>query len=162
MPGPRLLRASAVAAIVGLVTITVYLVLERAVAAHLPIALCLRELLQWDASNAYGVRAFNGGWPTAFVGLAMDFVVSFAWAVAFAALYVMLPIVRRYVVLAGLCFGALVMIAMLFVVVPLGHATQLEPTLSHLANVLVAHAIFFGVPVALTIEGEIRREARLR
>ena len=83
----RLLGASTSAAIVGLVAITVYLVVERAVANRLSVVLCLQQLLQWDASNAYGPQAFGGGWPTALVGLAMDFVVSFAWAALFSVLY---------------------------------------------------------------------------
>ena len=98
----RLFGASTAAAIVGLVAITVYLVVERAVANRLPVVLCLQQLLQWDASNAYGPRAFSGGWPTALVGLAMDFVVSLAWAAVFTVLYWKIPTVRRDVVPAGI------------------------------------------------------------
>jgi hypothetical protein len=151
VPIVRFFSVSTSAAIVGLIAITIYLVLERALADHLPVVLCLRELLQWDASNAYGVRAFDGGWSVAVIGLAMDFVVSFVWAVVFTILYVKLPFLRRDVVLSGLCFGVVVMVVMIYGIVPLGHAMQMQRTLWHVANVLIAHSVFFGLPVALTV-----------
>jgi hypothetical protein len=154
--GSRFIGASIAAAIAGLVAITAYLVLVRAIAAHLSVALCLQQLLQWDASNAYGPQAFDGGWPMALIGLAMDFVVSLAWAVLYAALYVALPIVRRNVVLTGLCFGATVMVVMLYVVVPIGHAVRMQSTESHVVNVLIAHTIFFGLPLALTVQSILK------
>ncbi len=58
--------------------------------------------------------------------------------------------VRRYVVAAGLVFGACVMVVMIYGIVPLGHATRMHGTVAHLLNVLIAHTIFFGVPVAMT------------
>ena len=147
----RLLGASTAAATVGLVAITVYLVVERAIANRLPVVLCLQQLLQWDASNAYGRQAFSGGWPTALLGLAMDFVVSFAWAAVFSVLYWRMPTVRRYVVPAGILFGAVVMVVMLYAVVPLGHAARMQSTPPHVVNVLVAHTLFFGLPLAVTV-----------
>ena len=158
VPGYQFLRVSASAAIVGLVAITIYLVVERAVAEHLSVVICLQQLLQWDASNAYGARAFDGGWPMAIVGLAMDVVVSFVWAALFTALYGMLPALRRYTVFSGLCFGAVVMVVMLYAVVPLGHATQMRSTLWHVVNVLIAHSAFFGLPISITVSALMKPE----
>jgi hypothetical protein len=154
---PRFVVASISAAIVGLVAITAYLVVERALADRLSIVLCLLQLLQWDASNAYGPPAFDGGWPTALVGLAMDLVVSLAWAALFTVLYLMLPTVRRYIAPAGLVFGAFVMVVMLYGIVPIGHATRMNSTPSHVVNVLVAHTLFFGLPLAIAIRAVLAR-----
>lgn len=153
----RFLGASISAAIAGLAAITAYLVVERAIADQLSIMLCLRQLLQWDASNAYGPPAFVGGWPTAGVGLAMDFVVSLVWAALFTVLYGALPTVRRYIVPASILFGAVVMVVMLYAIVPIGHATRTQSTPSHVANVLVAHTIFFGLPLAMTVHSVLGR-----
>jgi hypothetical protein len=117
----------------------------------MPVMTCLQQLLQWDASNGYGAAAFDGGWPTAGIGLAMDTVVSLVWGFVFAWLYVSAPIVRQNVVVAGLCFGAIVMVVMLYVIVPIGHAVRMTSTISHVINVLVAHTVFFGLPIALTL-----------
>lgn len=159
MLGPRFFGTSVSAAAVGLVAITSYLAIERAVAERLSVALCLKQLLQWDASNAYGIRAFAGGWSMALIGLAMDVVVSLVWALLFSALYGALAIVRRFIVPAGLIFGAVVMVVMLYAIVPLGHATRMQSTPSHVLNVLVAHTLFFGLPLALTVHVLATRRA---
>lgn len=151
----RSICTAIVAAIAGLIAITVYLVVERAVSEHLPIALCLRQLLQWDASNAYGIIAFAGGWKTALIGFGMDFVVSLVWALVFTALYLGAAGVRRNVVAAGLIFGAVVMVVMLYAVVPIGHAIRMPDTPAHVLNVLVAHTVFFGLPLALTVRSAV-------
>lgn len=160
MAPARVIGAALGAAVAGLVTITIYLAIERAVAQHLPVVLCLQQLLQWDASNAYGSRAFDGGWAMAAIGAAMDFVVSLCWAMLFMALYAISPVVRGHVAASGLLFGALVMVVMIFGIVPLGHAAQLQRTPAHIVNVLVAHTIFFGLPVALTVDALAGRGRR--
>ncbi|HYL26481.1 MAG TPA: hypothetical protein VEW74_01535 [Candidatus Nitrosotalea sp.] len=151
----RSIGTAAIAAIAGLIAITAYLVVERAVAEHLPIALCLRQLLQWDASNAYGVAAFAGGWTMAMIGFGMDLVVSLVWALLFTAIYLGVAGVRRNVVVAGLIFGAVVMVVMLYAVVPIGHAIRMPDSPAHVLNVLVAHTIFFGLPLALTVRSSV-------
>jgi hypothetical protein len=156
VPPSRLIHAAVAAAIVGLTTITIYLVVERAFAERLSVVLGLQQLLQWDASNGYGRAAFEGGWPMALIGLAMDFVVSLAWAVAFTALYVAVPVVRRTVAPTGLVFGAVVMVVMIYAIVPIGHATQMHSTVARVINVLVAHTVFFGLPIALTVDAVLK------
>ncbi len=156
MLAARLTKASAAGAIVGLIAITIYLVVERAVANGLPVMQCLLQLLQWDASNAYGSAAFSGGWATGLIGLAMDFLVSLAWAIVFTVLFNGVPAVRRNVVVSGLVFGAGVMAVMIFAIVPIGYAPQMHKTPSNLLNVLIAHAVFFGLPVALTVQRVLR------
>lgn len=156
MSRSRFLVSATAAAVVGFAAITLYLVIERAVSARLPILLCLQQLLQWDASNAYGSAAFSGGWPTALIGLLMDFVVSLIWAALFTLLYETLTVVRRCLVPVGFCFGVVVMVVMLYGIVPLGHATQMHRTVSHVVNVLVAHTLFFGLPLALTVRAVLR------
>ncbi len=94
----------------------------------------------------------------AIVGLAMDLVVSFVWAALFTALYGVLPALRRYVALSGLCFGAVVMVIMLYAVVPLGHATQMRSTVWHVLNVLIAHSVFFGLPISITVSALMKPE----
>ena len=155
MTASRFIGATVVAAIAGLVAITVYLSVERALVEHLHVLFCLQQLLQWDAANIYGMRAFTGGWAMAWQGLWMDFVVSLVWAVIFTTLYGTLPLVRRYPVLIGLGYGVAVMIVMIFVVVPLGHAPRLAFSAPHLINVLVAHTVFYGMPLAIAVDNSL-------
>jgi len=161
MPVSRFAVAAAAGAFAGLAAITAYLAIERAVADHLPAGFCLMQLLQWDASNAYGDAAFTGGWPVAGVGLAMDAVVSLIWGAIFTTLYLRAPAVRANLVVSGLVFGAIVMVVMLFAVVPLGHAIRMHDTAGHLVNVLVAHTVFFGLPLALAVRATAGRPAAM-
>ncbi len=144
---PAVLAASAV----GLVAITVYLVVVRAVMTGTSLVTGTEQLLQWDASNAYGAAAFSGGWALAVIGLLMDVVVSTWWAAIFTIVYVNVPFVRRYPLLSGLLFGTAVMCIMIYFVVPLGHARQAPQTVVSTLNTLIAHSLFFGLPLALTI-----------
>jgi hypothetical protein len=152
----RFTKASVAGAIVGLIAITIYLVVERALAGGLALIRCLLQLLQWDASNAYGRAAFSGGWTMGLIGLAMDFFVSLAWGIVFTVLYSGVPSVRRNVIVSGLAFGACVMAVMIFAIVPIGYAPQMHKTQSNLLNVLIAHTVFFGLPVALTVQRVLR------
>jgi uncharacterized membrane protein YagU involved in acid resistance len=148
----RFLLARTVAgAAVALMTITIYLVVERAVAARLPLDVCLEQHLQWDASNAYGPGAFGGGWSMAGIGLLMDIPVALGWSFAYTAAALRWPALSRRPLLSGLAFGAIVMLTMHYAVVPLGHADRGADTPIALLNVLVAHTLFFGLPLALVI-----------
>ncbi len=149
-------------AIVGNTTITIYLVLEAAVARHVPVLAGLRGLLQWDASNGLGAAAFSGGWNSALLGLLMDIVVSILWAIVFVIALREIPIVRRCPVVSGLLFGAGVMVVMLYLIVPLGHARRMSNDASAIINALVAHTIFFGLPIALVARQVLKQGYALR
>ena len=88
-------------------------------------------------------------------GLGADFVVALIWALIFTALYEALPLVRRYPALSGLCYGVVVMIVMIFVVVPQGHAVRVPLSTPQLINILVAHALFFGLPVGMMVDNSL-------
>ena len=143
----RYLRAVALASLVGLVTITLYLIVSRFVIGHVPLNLGLEQLLQWDASNAYGDAAYSGGWNMAGIGMAMNVVVTLIWASLFVYAYANFEIVRRRPLLLGFLLGVAVMIVMTYAVVPLGHARQPSTALAVVANIAIAHTLFFGVPV---------------
>lgn len=151
----RFISASVAAAIAGLIGITVYLAVERCLVEHVRLVLSFLQLLQWDASNFYGVAAFQGGWGMALRGLGADFVVALIWAVIFTALYEGLPLVRRYPALSGLCYGVVVMFVMIFVVVPQGHAVRVPLSTPHLINILVAHTLFFGLPLGIMVDNSL-------
>ncbi len=108
-------------------------------------------LFQWDASNIVGPWAYTHGLTAAALGLFFDFIVSWCWAAAFTLLYLNAAAVRRAPALFGLAFGVVVMPVMIFLVVPLGHAARASTNPLSLLNTLVAHTVFFGLPVALVV-----------
>lgn len=156
----RIWRAVPAASAAGLVAITVYLVVERSIATGLSVVVATRQLLQWDASNAYGAVAFAGGWRLALIGLLMDVVVSTWWAALFVWIYLTVPQIRRKLTGYGLLYGAIVMCVMIYLVVPLGHATPAPRTLASTINTLVAHTVFFGLPLAYVAAATLRVSRR--
>jgi uncharacterized membrane protein YagU involved in acid resistance len=130
----------------GLIAISVYLVVALQFVLHTAAGL---QLFQWDASNALGPAAFAGGWETAALGLLMDVPVSLAWSATFVLVVERISAARAHAVVTGVLFGAVVMVVMHWVVVPLGHASEGAPSAIPLLNELIAHTLFFGVPIAL-------------
>ena len=138
------------AALVGNITITLYLVISNMLLHSMHADVVLRRLLQWDASQALGQSAFSGGWPAALLGFAMDMAVSLAWAAVFS---VLLSRVRaaRHLWSLGAAFGVVVMLVMMYGVIPFGAGPPFKPDVPTFLNIMVAHTLFFGVPVAVTI-----------
>jgi hypothetical protein len=138
-------RAAVLSGLGGNVAISVYL------AVTLPLFFHTKPILlfQWDASNIIGSIAYSGGVGSALLGFLFDCIVSICWGAIFAAVYQTFAPVRRAPVVSGLLFGVVVMIVMLELVVPLGHAQHASHAAPALLNTLIAHTLFFGLPVAL-------------
>jgi hypothetical protein len=131
---------------VGAVAINLYLVVSLVWVLHMTTA---RALWQWDASNLLGAAAFRAGGAVELVGIGLHVAVSVAWATLFALLLGRSEAVARQPIAAGALFGVVVWAVMQFVVVPLGRAPVPKLTAAGIVNGLIAHAVFFGIPVAL-------------
>ena len=139
-----LLKRILSAGIVGWIGIDIYM----SVLLSLQHAATPLQLFQWDASNALGAAAFSEGFASALLGLFFDLVVSIAWAAIYVMLFDRRERTERSFLLRGILFGAVVMVAMRWAVVPLGHAVSPPATLASIANLLAAHILSFGIPVA--------------
>lgn len=141
----KFFRAALFAALTGWAAIDIYLAI--AVPITVPGATAL-SLFQWDASNFLGVAAFREGWPSAVLGLIADLAVSLIWAAIFVGLAARVPAITRRPLLFGVLFGIVVLMVMNYCVVPLGAAHSSPTTLTNFLNNLLAHTLFFGIPVA--------------
>jgi hypothetical protein len=139
----RFLTTAALAAVVGWITIDVFLS-----AAYWSRGTSPLVLIEWDASNLIGPTAFSGGWWAVTLGLAADLVVSFVWAAICVAVMSRYRVAETNWLAFGVIFGAFVMLVMLWVVVPLGRAPLPKMTPAGFLITLIAHTAFFGVPVA--------------
>jgi len=142
---PSYVKATIVSALVGWLAIDIYMSGVYLVHGNSPL-----RLFQWDASNLLGKDAYTGGFGSAEIGLVLDLLVSLAWAAACVFILARSAAARNHPVWFGSLFGAVVMVVMLWVLVPLGRATHGGMTLSTFLTVLVAHTLFFGIPLALT------------
>jgi hypothetical protein len=122
-------------------------------------------VLQYIGSGLIGSSAFDGGWATAAVGLA----VHFGLTTIMAALFVLAA--QRWTVLlqkpwpAGLIYGALLYGTMFYVIVPHLSAAQGWKTPQGFWSNLGAamgHGFFVGVPIASVARHFLGQEQRFR
>lgn len=158
MRNSRAVRAAVLAGLAGAALIDVYLMVADWLLN--PKATPL-GLMQWDASNVLGPASYGEGWAGAAVGTVLHFSVSIVWAALFVAAATRVGWLVRRPLLSGTLLG-LVAMGVMRVVIHFGHAV-VPPfrDVVHFANVLVAHVVFFGIPVAL-VAARLLRERRLR
>lgn len=105
-------------------------------------------VMQWDASNFLGAAAYHGGWLTAALGTFAHCCVSLVWG----AIFVIVALRQRWAtahrIWSGVILGIVAM-AVMRAVVHLGHAV-VRPFASVwlFLYIVVAHVVFFGIPVA--------------
>jgi uncharacterized membrane protein YagU involved in acid resistance len=149
-------RATLLAGAAGAIAIAAYLLASLELLFHTP----PRALFAWDTSNLLGLpAALHAGLPGIVLGQAAHLVVSLAWAGAFVVLARRVSAMTCHPLVAGLLFGVVVMLVMRYAIVPLGRAPLLQLKVPSLVNSLVAHTVFFGVPVALVVRKILPRRA---
>ena len=77
------------------------------------------QILQGIAAGVLGAGAFDGGVATALLGLGCHYLIALIWTAIFFAIYRRLPALSRHRVVTAIGYGALVSMAMTFVVLPL-------------------------------------------
>ena len=136
---------------VGGILIDVYLLLVLVAIAH---AVSLVGFYQFVASSLIGRDAYADP-NTAWLGLLLHITASLAWGVGYAALAAQNEQIRSRPIVSGTVFGIVVMLAMQLVEVAANIYTL--PDTFVLANALVAHIVFFGIPVAYVARARLSR-----
>lgn len=115
-------------------------------------------ILQSIASSLQGREAFQGGIPSALLGLFLHFAVSFTYAAGYVVFSAHAAALRRHPVIFGLIYGVLVAWLMTYVVVPMTRAEfgSPPPSPAGLARSMFIHTVLFGLPIAL-VASRIRR-----
>jgi hypothetical protein len=104
---------------------------------------------QWIASAAVGPAAFTDaayGW----LGLALHFIVSIGWAGGYAYFAQLQPFVNARWAISGLVYGVIVQMFMTLLLLG-AHTFTFPATPNIFLNQLLAHAVFFGVPLAFVV-----------
>ena len=108
------------------------------------------RIMQSVATGLLGAASYDGGVPTAVLGLFLHFVIAFSAATVFYFASRKLPVMIRHAILCGLLYGIAVYFFMQLVVVPLsafphkGHFT-----LKGLVTGITIHMFCVGLPIAL-------------
>lgn len=110
---------------------------------------------QWVASTVIGAGAFSVPAFT-WLGLVIDFVVAMIWAGGYAYLASTRPYMNRQSVISGLVFGFVVYVFMQMVLLAGNNFAWPKSPLIFLDTIL-AHMVFYGVPVAFVVARLDRR-----
>jgi hypothetical protein len=110
------------------------------------------RILQSIASGLLGARAFEGGYATAALGLALHFVIASGAAAVYYAASRFLPSLVRWPLAWGAAYGVAVYLFMNFVVLPLSAVAQRPFVITTTAvAILIVHIVCVGIPIALAV-----------
>ena len=109
------------------------------------------RIFQHIASGLLGRSAFQGGLLTVALGVVLHFTVAIGAAAVFFAMSRLLPVLYRKAWICGPLYGLAVYAVMHYVVVPLSAVSKRTTPVGglELADLLFAHTILVGLPIAL-------------
>ena len=108
------------------------------------------RVLQSVASGLLGAAAFNGGLPTAALGLVLHFFIAFSAAAVFYMASRWFHFLTRQAVISGVLYGLLIYAVMNLVILPLSafpRKVTFPPLV--LATGLLVHMFLIGLPISL-------------
>jgi len=138
-----------IAGIIGGILIDAFLYVVQIMPAHGSIL----GLWQFVASTAIGPNAFTNP-NSAWLGLFMHVCTSIAWGIAFSYVAHTRPGISNHPYISGLVYGVIVMIIMDIVLMVAKSFPS--PTVQSALTALIAHCIFFGLPVSLYVSRAMR------
>ena len=117
------------------------------------------RVFQYIASGLIGTQAFQGGWASVLLGVALHYIIALIWTGVFYVVARKFAIVMRRPVLAGLIYGGVVYLIMNFIVVPLSQVPQpLRPiTLVSRINAVLALLLCIGLTISLLMRRTLFR-----
>ncbi len=146
----ELLVPGAIAGIAGAILIDIYLIVTLVFIAHV---VTITSFYQFVASGALGPAAYASSSAVS-LGIVVHVLVGIGWGIGYAYVAATTPWVRAKPLLSGAVFGLVVMIAMQLVEV-IGKIYVLPNSIAFL-NAAIAHAVFFGIPVAAIVKARLR------
>lgn len=107
------------------------------------------RLLQGIAAGLLGPRSFEGGLPTAALGLFFQFFIAFSVATVYCLASGWLPVLLRRAIVCGALYGVVVYFFMNRIVVPLSAARKYPFSLRMMVIGVIIHIFCVGLPVAI-------------
>ena len=117
------------------------------------------RIFQYIAAGLIGPVSYQGGWRTVALGVLLHFTVATGAATVYYLTGLKLPGLVRKPLTFGPLFGLVVYIVMYYVIVPQSAVPKTARAFSslELANELMAHMFFVGLPIALAANWADRR-----
>ena len=108
-------------------------------------------LLQGIASALLGPDSFNGGIPTAALGLAIHFLIATVACAVFYAASRKIKFLVQQAIVSGVLYGVVVYLFMYHVVLPLAFSRRFPYTLAQIVTAVIIHMVCVGLPISLTV-----------
>jgi uncharacterized membrane protein YagU involved in acid resistance len=115
-------------------------------------------LPQAIASGLLGMKSFEGGVPTAILGIALEFLITFVATAVYYLASRKLRFLTERAVRWGLLYGVAIYFFMNLIVVPLSAAPKFDHTWASRAGDFLVHMILIGLPMALAVRRYSVRE----
>ena len=116
-----------------------------AIKADLP----ARRIFQSVAAGLLGEAGFDGGWPTALLGLGLHYFIALSMAVTYYLVARRVPVLVRRAVPLGAAYGLLLYGIMNHIVLPLSRAGSGSRNELWIGLTILVHMFLIGVPIAL-------------
>jgi hypothetical protein len=108
-----------------------------------------QRVWQTVASGILGPRAFEGGWRTGTLGLALHFVISFTISTIYVVAAQRVSFLLDHPLIAGGLYGIAVYLVMFYIVLPLSRRPKRPFNLKFALTQLVIHIVIIGWSIAL-------------
>lgn len=118
------------------------------------------RIFQAIASGLVGRDAFEGGLPTAALGVALHYAIATTIVAVAYQLARRVPALTTRPIVVGACYGIGVWLVMNFVVVPLSAANGAARTAPVILNGLLIHMLGVGIPAWLVVREAPRTAQR--
>jgi hypothetical protein len=109
------------------------------------------RLLQGIAAGLLGPSSYNGGIPTAALGLLCHFFIAFSACTVFFLASRALPFLLHHAILSGALHGTAVYFFMNRIVIPLSAATKYPFSFQMMIIGVVIHIFCVGLPISLSV-----------
>ena len=125
-----------------------------------------RRVFQSVAAGLLGKPSFDGGVPTALLGVALHCTIALIWTSIYALIVRRLGVVQRLVrttggtILVGVVYGAVIWCSMDFIVIPLSRATFTPVSKPAFWQQFIWHMVGVGQVIVWFTERVFAREAR--
>ncbi|HEY1655508.1 MAG TPA: hypothetical protein VGF86_10365 [Candidatus Tumulicola sp.] len=150
---PRIAATAVVAGLAGGTLFDLYLWATTLVPAHQSVL----AMWQWTASTVFGKGALTDP-RFAAAGAVVNALVSVGWAGGYAYVASVNPLANRRWAMSGVVYGLIVYTIMQTILLADNNFTY-PPNPNAFVNALVAHAAFFGLPVAYVVRAMGRTSA---
>lgn len=146
-PWERLIRPAVIAGLVAAAIFDCYLWLTTI----LPAGGSPVTLWQQVAAATVGKASAFSSPAYAWVGVAIQAAVGIGWATGYAYLAARQPVFNSRWIAAGLVYGIVVYVVMSLILLG-GNALTPPPNPNAFLNAVIAHTVFFGLPIAYLVK----------